>query len=82
VTARDISPSWHIKIQSRWQKWVDAAISKTVNLPRSATVEDVEDVYMEAFDMGCKGITVYRDGSRMDQIVELGRDQTKLKSFE
>jgi ribonucleoside-diphosphate reductase alpha chain len=71
-TASQISPEWHVKMQAAFQKWVDNSISKTVNLPNSASVEDVMNVYILAYKSGCKGITVYRDGSRKFQLLEGG----------
>jgi len=63
-TAHQIAPEWHLKIQARWQKWVDGSISKTINLPNHASVDDIKDIYLSAWKMGCKGITVFRDGSK------------------
>ena len=67
VTAADISPEWHVKMQAEFQKHVDNAVSKTVNLPNSATTDEISKLYQLAWKSGCKGITVYRDGSRNEQ---------------
>ena len=72
VTAQDISPEAHIKMQSTLQKHVDNSISKTINLPATAAIKDVEQVYLLAWKSKCKGITVYRDGSYEDQVMNAG----------
>jgi len=71
VVSYDISPEYHVKIQAAFQKHVDNGISKTVTLPEIATVEDVKNTYMLAYKLGCKGISIYRFGSRSDQVLFL-----------
>lgn len=78
VTTHDIAPEWHVKIQAAWQAHFDNSISKTINFPHSATKEDVKTAYMQAWKAGCKGITIYRDGSKDDQV--LSTSQTVNKS--
>lgn len=72
VTAQDISPEWHVKMQATLQKHVDNSISKTINFPRTAAIRDVEEAYLLAWKMKCKGITIYRDGSYEDQVMTIG----------
>ena len=76
-TSMLISPEAHVRMQAAWQKYVTNSVSKTINMPNSATVKDVHDAYYLAWKSGCKAVTVYRDGSKAMQVLETGKDTEK-----
>ncbi|WP_292468033.1 adenosylcobalamin-dependent ribonucleoside-diphosphate reductase [Methanolobus sp.] len=77
ITAFDVSPEDHVKMQATVQKYVDNAVSKTINLPYDATPEQIGELYMMAWKLGCKGLTVYRDGSRDDQVIVAAKESNE-----
>jgi ribonucleoside-diphosphate reductase alpha chain len=79
VTALDIKPEWHVKMQAAFQKYTDNAVSKTINFPPTATVDEVKKAYELAFKLKCKGITVYRYGSKPEQVLYIGDIEKKNK---
>ena len=81
VTALDIAPEWHVRMQAAFQKYTDNAVSKTVNLPKSATPDNVRKVYELAWKLKCKGVTVFRYGSKPEQVLYIGEIKTDEGSF-
>ncbi len=82
VTAMDLSPDEHIKVQGAFQRWIDSAISKTCNVPNDYTVEQVSELYKYMYQLGCKGGTIYRDGSRDEQVLMLKGDERAESEME
>jgi ribonucleoside-diphosphate reductase alpha chain len=81
VTALDIEPDWHVRMQAVFQKYTDNAVSKTVNLPENATVEDVKRIYELALKLKCKGVTIFRYGSKPEQVLYIGEVKTDKGKF-
>lgn len=82
VTAMDMEPLWHLNMQAAFQKYTDNAVSKTVNLPNEATQDHIRDIYWKAYELGCKGVTVYRSGCKSVQVLCTGEKQAESETTE
>ncbi len=80
LTTFDIPGDWHVRVQAAWQRYSDNAVSKTVNLPADAGLEDVRRIYKLAHELGCKGITIYRYGSKSEQVLYISPDRMKQRA--
>jgi len=80
VVAQDITPEWHVKMQAAFQKYVDSSVSKTINFPANASIEDIKNAYWLAYKLKCKGITIYRDQSRESQVLNIGKVNRKKET--
>ena len=80
--SHEIDPAWHVQMQAAWQQYCDNAVSKTVNMPEHATEDDVMTAYIQAWNSGCKGITVYRDGSKQDQVLSTAKSRNRAEGNE
>lgn len=78
ITAHELTPEWHVRMQAAFQKYTHNAVSKTVNFPNGATPHDIEKVFWLAYELGCKGVTVYRHGSRERQVLHVAESSSRL----